>query len=100
MILSVKGFSMWIAFILMGVTSFILIIGTLIVWYRQRPHSGNQIENEEEVKGHNHEKTEKEKVKRSASESDNKVVNGSVKSSGNDSPIKSRIPVRSKVKQS
>lgn len=98
-IVSVRNYSMWIAFLLMGVTSLILVIGTLIVWYRHR-HSNQTEREEDESKGHGTRVISKEKVKSNVSENNNHVNNGTVKVSGNDSPVKSRIPVRTKVKQS
>ena len=89
---------MWIAFVLMGITSVILVTGALIMWYRHR-HSTQSETREDEVKGQKSKVTEKESVKRSDSEN-NSVSNGHVRHSGNESPVKSRIPVRAKVKQS
>ena len=81
----------------MGVTSLILVIGTLIVWYRHR----RQQERRENSADRDPKVTAKDKVKMSRTENNNSIQNGSVKaSSGSDSPVKSRIPVRAKVKQS
>ena len=99
-ILTVRNNSMLVAYLLMGVTSLILVIGTLIVWYRHR-HSNRRVNTEHSEKRESKVMT-KEKVKRSNSENNNSIQNGNAKvSSGSESPVKSRIPVRaSKVKQS
>ena len=98
-ILTVRNNSMLVAYLLMGMTSLILVIGTLIVWYRHR-HS-NRVNTEHSEKRES-KVTTKERVTRSNSENNNSIQNGNAKvSSGSESPVKSRIPVRaSKVKQS
>ena len=105
---------MWIIFVLLGITSVVLVTGILYMWYRHchsnqkhrhsnqdkaKDHEGkdqiSKATEKENIKGSN---SEKETIKRSHSEN-SPVSNGNVRHSGSESPVKSRIPVRAKVKQ-
>lgn len=114
-ILSVRDFSIQIAFVLMGITAAILVIGTVYVWCFHHPkHSDEHDENESESKSEKVTDETKEKneedqdEKSSEKEAEKSEQNGQVRrripssssasntsvNNNNNSPGKSKIPVR------
>ena len=114
-ILSVGENDLWVVLLIVGIISVILVTGILFAWHRLR--HDNQNRHSDHINQENHHSdeteakvdedkvqkshfTEKENVKRSNSGSESTAVsNGHVRHGGAESPVKSRIPVRARVKQ-
>lgn len=114
-ILSVRDFSLQIAFILMGVTSMILVIGTVYVWCFHHPKNAHVPEREVNEFVSREQKSENDaqntSISRENSVESNSGIheqNGQVRkrttsgsnANNNNSPVKSKIPVRTKTKAS
>lgn len=113
-ILTVERHSFLIAFVLMGVTAVILIIGTAYVWHFH--HHGNTYDDDPQAlqsdqistimdDDHPSQDTENQEQSSETKEADKKVRKRRTSSSSsgtnnNNSPLKSKIPVRMKNKQS
>lgn len=120
MILSVRDYSLQLAFILMTVTSVILVIGTVYVWCFHHPNP--KLPNKELSASTSIETTEQSSSDSFSNgtsisrQNSGDEINESVKSeqygqvtrrtsssswnNNNDSPVKSKIPVRQKSKSS
>lgn len=100
--MSVERYSLGIAFVLMAITTAILVIGTLYVWCFHHPDSKKNTK-QKSAKTHDNENEEDKSgqvVNSKESNGARKRIPSNNSVNNNDSPVKSKIPVRMRTKSS